>query len=111
MYNLLMNCHTTDEMKDKKNMYYPQMHQKDIDELKRLDDREQYPAARCEMNTEVKMYMRSSSQMVEAMNSVYKRMRVRSSVDLVNVTILLLKMEAERYEKQKGYAMNCTSLC
>ena len=48
--------------------------------------------------------------MVEAMNHANKRMRIGSSVDLVNATILLLKMEAERYEKQKDYAVNCNSV-
>jgi hypothetical protein len=98
-----MNCNTTEQIEEKKDKYYPQMLQSDINKLEKFNDHEQYPAAQCAMNSEVRMYMRSSSQMVEAMNSANKRMRI----DLVNATILLLKMEAERYEKQKGYAESC----
>ena len=110
MFNILLNCHTPDEMKDKKIMYYPQMNQDDINELESVKDHEQYPTARCAMNKHVRMYTRSSSQMVEAMSNANKRMRVCSSVDLVNATILLLKMEADRYEKQKDFARNCDSV-
>lgn len=86
------------------------MQQGDIDYLESVRDHEQYPAARCEMNRHVKMYQRSSSQMAESMNRANTRMRVRSSVDLVNATLLLLQMESERFEKQKEYAISCESL-
>ena len=54
-------------MRTTKNCSNSQMKQKDINELERLDDCQQYPVARCDMNTEVEMYyMGSSSQMIEA---------------------------------------------
>ena len=107
MFEQLMDCKTVDEIKWKKDKYYPQMQQKDIDYLELVDDHEQYPAARLELFEHCAMYQRSSSQIVEAMNNANKRMRVRSGVDLVNATLFLLDMESERYERQRAYAMNC----
>lgn len=98
------------EIKDMKEKYYPMMLQKDISYLENLVDEEQYPAARCGMLDNVYMYKRSSSQTVEAMNSANKRMRLRGSVDVVNSTMLLMKMEAQRFERQKNYAAACDSV-
>ncbi len=47
--------------------------------------------------------------MVEAMNNANKRMHVHSSIDVVNAMMLLLKMEAERFDRQKQLAANSTS--
>jgi hypothetical protein len=106
MFNILSDCDNALEIAEKKDKHYPSMLQADIDVLQELFDHEQYPAARCAMETPAYMYHRSSSQTVEAMNNANKRMRVRSSVDVLNATILLLKMEAERFERQKTYAAN-----
>lgn len=106
MFEQLMDCKTIAEIKWKKDKYYRQMKQTDIDYLELVPDCEQYPAARLELMEHSAMYQRSSSQMVEAMNNANKRMRVRSGVDLVNATLLLLAMESERYERQRTYAMN-----
>jgi len=104
MFNLLSKCNTVAEIEKAKATYYPQMLQSDINYLENVVDEEQYPAARCAVTSFVYMYQKSSSQMVEAMNNANKRMRVRASVDVVNSTILLLKMEAERFERQKQFA-------
>ena len=109
MFNLLSKCNTVAEIEKTKATYYPQMLQSDINYLENVDDEEQYPAARCAVTSFVYMYQKSSSQMVEAMNNANKRMRVRASVDVVNSTILLLKMEAERFERQKQFASSCES--
>ena len=98
-----------EEIKKVKEMYYPQMKQLHIDCLKSLADHEQYPAARCSLTLGTLMYQHSSSQMVEAMNNVNKRIHVCSSIDIINATILLLKMEAERFERQRQLAANSTS--
>ena len=110
MFNLLSNCNTVAEIENMKETYYPQMLQLDIDYLENVDNVEQYPAARCALSSTAFMYQRSSSQMVEAMNNANKRMRVRSGVDVLNATILLLKMEAERFERLKQCATNCESM-
>lgn len=47
--------------------------------------------------------------MVEAMNNANKCMHVCSSIDVLDATILLLIMEAERFERQKQLAANSTS--
>lgn len=110
MFNLLSDCNTVDEIQNTKEKYYPMMLQKDVTYLESVADEEQYAAARCGMSDNVYMYQRSSSQTVEAMNSANKRMRVRGSVDVANSTMLLMKMEAERFERQKTCAANCNSV-
>ena len=110
MFNLLSECNTVAEIQQTKEKYYPMMLQKDVRYLESVDDEEQYAAARCSMSDNVYMYRRSSSQMAEAMNSANKRMRVRGSVDVANSTMLLMKMEAERFERQKTCAARCTSV-
>jgi hypothetical protein len=66
-----------------------------------VPDVEQYPAARCAMSSNVFMYGRSSSSGVEAMNAANREMRERTSVCLVNATMLLLRMEAERFDRMR----------
>ncbi len=85
------------------------MQQSHIDYLESISDHELYPAARCSLTLGALIYQRSSSQMVEAMNNANKRMHVCSSINVVNATILLLKMEAERFDRQKQLAANSTS--
>ncbi len=65
------------------------MKQDDINVLQELNDQLQYPATRCALEPAAFMYQRSSSQTVEAINNANKR--VRTSVDVVNATMLLLK--------------------
>ena len=110
MFEQLMSCKTIEEIKWKKDKYYKRMIQEDIDYLELVPDHEQYPAARLELAENSVMYQRSSSQIVEAMNNANKRMRVRSGVDLVNATLLLLSMESERYDRQRTCAMNCGTM-
>ena len=110
MFEQLMSCSTIEEIKWKKDKYYKHMIQEDINYLELLHDHEQYPAARLELYEHSAMYQRSSSQMVESMNNANKRMRVRSGIDLVNATILLLAMESERYDRQRTCAMNCATV-
>ena len=100
MFELLINCCTIHEIKKLKDLYYPQMQQSHIDYLELLSDHEQYPAARFSFSLGTLMYQHSSSQRVEAMNIANKRMHVCSSIDVVSATMLLLKMEAERFDRQ-----------
>ncbi len=110
MFNLLSDCNTVDERQQTKEKCYPMILQKDVTYLESVDDDEQYAAARCSMLDNVYMYRRSSSQTVEAMNSANKHMRVRGSVDVLNSTMLLMKMEAVRFERQKTCAASCKSV-
>ena len=77
---------------------------RDLAYLASIPDAEQYPAARCAMARHVVMYGRYSSASVESMNAANKEIRARTSVCLVNATILLLKLEGERYTTMKEMA-------
>ncbi len=110
MFNLLCDCNTVEEIVAMKGRHYPNMKQVDINVLQELNDHVQYPAARCAMEVVAYMYHRSSSQTVEAMNNANRRMRVRASVDVLNATILLMKMESERFERMKEYASSNVGL-
>jgi hypothetical protein len=101
MFNILRGCHTTLAIADAKAIHFPKMLDSDIDYLSSIPDEQQYPTARCAMADGVIMYSRSSTTSVESMNRANMRIRERSTVDLVNACILLLKMEAERFEKNK----------
>ncbi len=48
------------------------------------------------------MYGRSASSGLESMNRANERVREHSAVDLVNATILLLKVESEQFETKKA---------
>ena len=48
------------------------------------------------------MYSCSSTASVESMKRANMCIREQSAVDLVNACILLIKMEAERFEKEKA---------
>ena len=50
------------------------------------------------------MFDRESTASVEAMNSANQRARNAFSVDIVNATIVLLKMESRRFKKQQEQA-------
>ena len=69
--------------------------------LLRVDDAQQYPAARCAMGENVIMYGRSSSQCVEAMNAANRAIRDRTSVCVTNAVMLLMKLESKRYDKMR----------
>jgi hypothetical protein len=62
---------------------------------------EQYSAARCALNTSIYMYGCSSCSGVEAMNAANREMCERTSVCLVNATMLLLRMEAEQFDRMR----------
>ena len=102
MFNILRSCRNTVAIADAKAIHYPKMSESDIDYLSSIPDEQQYPAARCAMNDGVIMYSRSSTASVESMNRANMRIRERTAVDLINACILLIKMEAERFEKKKA---------
>ena len=104
MFNQLVAAPNMAVLNSKRTRGYAQMADKDKQYLDSVLDMEQYPAARCAMGPDVKMYGRSASSGVEAMNSVNMGIRERCCVCLVNATILLLKMEAERFARMKDSA-------
>ncbi len=50
------------------------------------------------------MYQRSSSLTTESMNAANKSVRDQTAVDSINAMLLLLKLEATRYSKNKEKA-------
>ena len=64
----------------------------------------QFPASRCAMGQNVYMYKRSTSSGGESMNNANHAVRHATAVDCINATILLLKLESERFTKQQTAA-------
>jgi hypothetical protein len=56
------------------------------------------------MGDSIYMYHRTSSAVVESMNAANKEIRERTAVDLVNATILLMRLECKRFTKMKELA-------
>jgi hypothetical protein len=81
------------------------MSAKDLRYLNSINDEEQYPGARCAMEDEgIYMYQRSASSAVESMNAVNKEMRARTAVDALNATLLLIRLECDRFQRMKQEA-------
>jgi hypothetical protein len=104
MFNQLVTAPNMEVLNNKRNRGYAHMKDEDRLYLDSVPDIEQYPAARCAMGPDVKMYGRSASSGVEAMNAVNRSIRERCCVCLVNATILLLKMEADRFGRMRDSA-------
>ena len=110
MFNQLVAAPNMAVLNSKRTRGYAHMAAKDKQYLDSVLDSEQYPAARCAMGPDVLMYGRSASSGVEAMNAVNMGIRERCSVCLVNATILLLKMEADRFGRMRDSAWACHNL-
>ncbi len=66
----------------------------------------QFPASRCAQGNSVCMYGKSASSGVETMNGPNEDIRQKTAVDILNATLILLKKESTRYNKQKSLAWN-----
>ena len=97
VYNMLSSCHNLERLERLKEKYYPHMHPTDAYYLQKLPDNVQYPAARCAMDDDICMYGKSASSGVELMNNANQVARQKTTVDVLNAVILLLKLEAERF--------------
>lgn len=104
MFNQLVATSSMEVLNNKRDRGYRHMSAADKAYLDMVPDIEQYPAARCAMGADVQMYGRSASSGVEAMNAVNRGIRERSCVCLVNATILLMKMEADRFSRMRDSA-------
>ena len=101
MFNQLVSASSMEALHNKRSRCYPNMAKKDKEYLDSVPDVEQYPATRCAMNTNIYMYGHSSSLGVEAMNAANREMPECTGVCLVNVTMLLLRMEAEQFDRMR----------
>jgi hypothetical protein len=50
------------------------------------------------------MYQQSASSAVESMNAATKEMRARTAVDALNATLLLIRLECNRFQRMKWEA-------
>ncbi len=66
----------------------------------------QFPAARCAQSNSVCMYGKSVSSGVEAMNRANEEIHQKTAVDILNTTLILLKKESTRYNKQQNLGCN-----
>jgi hypothetical protein len=98
VYNMLISCHNMDALEAMKVKFYDHMHPTDAYYLQKLGDDVQYPAARCAVNDKICMYGKSASSGVESMNNANQIARQKTAVDVLNAVILLLKLEAERFD-------------
>ncbi len=109
-YNKLMRCRSVALIEHNKREQFKSMKSKDIQFLNNLTAEPQYPAAQCAMGENIYMYHRLLSGAVEMMNRVNSEMRARTAFDLPNATILLLKLECNRFNKMKQEAWDGNSI-
>ena len=50
------------------------------------------------------MYQQSASSAVELMNAANKEMQARTAVDALNATLLLIRLECDRFDRMKQEA-------
>jgi hypothetical protein len=62
------------------------------------------------MGENVYMYHRLSSGAVKSMNRANKELRARTTIDLLNASMLLLKLECVRFNKMKQEAWGGNSV-
>ncbi len=80
-------------------MFVKHMSAKDLRYLNSINDKEQYPGSRCAMADEgMYMYQQSASSAVEWMNVANKEMQARTAVDALNPTLLLIRLECDRFQ-------------
>ena len=70
MYNLLLGSNSLSQLNATKEKYYLQMHPTDRHYLSKIDDRVQYPAARCSMGPNICMYGHSATSGAESMKRI-----------------------------------------
>jgi len=103
-FDSLISAKNIDDLRERKEFFYPCIDDEDKIYLTKLRDDQQYPAARCALGPHIYMYGRTSSASVESMNAANKSVCHRTSIDLVNATILLLQLEKKRFNEQKEKA-------
>jgi hypothetical protein len=108
MYNLLMGCKSVASLSATRKKYEEKMHPTDRHYLFNIAKEMQFPAARCAQGNSVCMYGKTASSGVEAMNRANEDIHHRTAVDILNATLILLKKESTRYDKQHNLAWKHT---
>ncbi len=107
LYNLLLSAKTPATLDKIKFEHTREMQPNALRFLNSINDNQQFPAARCAMEPEICMYQCTASSAVESMNQANGRVRARTAVDPMNSLILMIKLEARRFEKHRENAWNC----
>ena len=100
-FNLLEKCKTLPSINSVSAEPYNNMHPTDLHYLTKIPNEAQYPAARCTMGDNVYMYSLSASSGIESMNRANMEARKATAVDMLNATMLLIRMESKRFEQFK----------
>jgi hypothetical protein len=105
MYNKLMRCCSLAKIEYTRTMNVKHVSAKDLRYLNSINNEEQYPGARCAMGDEgIYMYQQSAPSTVESMNAVNIEMWARTAVDALNATLLLIRLECDRFQRMKQEA-------
>jgi hypothetical protein len=106
VYNLPIGCKSVASLSATRKQYEEKMYPTDHHYLFNIAEEMQFPAARCAQGNSVCMYGKSASSGVEAMNRANKDIHQKTAVDILNATLILLKKESTRYNKQQNLAWN-----
>jgi hypothetical protein len=101
MFNTLCLCNSMAELQQKKEKHYEKLHPTDLHYLTKLPHECQYSATRCTIRDNICMFDKSAPSGVESMNNANQLVRQKTAVDVLNGMILLLKLEAERFQWYK----------
>jgi hypothetical protein len=100
-----MRCRNPAKIKYTRNMFVKHMSAKDLRYLNSINNEEQYPGAKCAMVDEgIYTYQQSASSAVESMNATNKEMQACTAVDTLNATLLLIRLECNRFQQMKQEA-------
>ncbi len=106
MYNLLMGRNTVASLSATRKQYEKKMYPTDCHYLFNIAEEMQFPATRCAQGDSVCMYGKSASFGVEAMNRANEDIHQKTAVNILSATLILLKKESTRYDKQQNLAWN-----
>ncbi len=106
MYNLLMGCKSVASLSATRKQYKEKMYPTDRHYLFNIAEEMQFPASRCAWDDSVCIYGKSVSSGEEAMNRANEDIHQKTVVDILNTTLILLKKESTRYNKQQSLAWN-----
>jgi hypothetical protein len=104
MYNLLMGCKSVASLSATRKLYEEKMYPTDHHYLFNIAEEMKFPAARCAQGDSVCMFGKSASSGVEAMNRANEDIRQKTAVDILSTTLILLKKESTRYNKEQNLA-------
>jgi hypothetical protein len=104
MYNLLMGCKSVASLSATRKQYKEKMYPTVHHYLFNIAEEMQFPASKCVQGNSVCMYGKSASSGVETMNRANEDIHQKTAVDIFNATLILLKKESTRYDKQKSLA-------